>query len=43
MMGRTPMTAPMFTIACTTSHAVAPAAASRVNGSFTRRAIRSPA
>src|SRR5262249_14991580 len=43
VMGRTPITAPMLTMACTASHAVALAAASCMNGSFTRRAMRSPA
>src|SRR5262249_47214304 len=43
VIGNTLITAPMLTTACTTSHEVAPAAARRMNGSLTRRAIRRPA
>jgi hypothetical protein len=43
VIGRRPMTAQTFTSACTTIQAVAPAAASRMNGSVTLLATRSPA
>jgi hypothetical protein len=43
VMGSTPITAPMLTMACITIHAVMPVAARRQNRSGTRRAIRSPA
>lgn len=42
VMGSRPTTAPILTSAWVTIQAVAPAAASRMNGSVTRRAIRSP-
>ena len=42
VIGSSPTTAQMFTSACTTIQAVAPAAASRMNGSVTLLATRSP-
>ena len=43
VIGSRPITAPMLTSACSAIQAVAAAAASRMNVSGTRRAIRSPA
>ncbi len=43
VMGSTPITAPMLTVASITTQAVMAVAASRANISGTRRAIRSPA
>ena len=43
VIGRTPITAPMLTVACMTIHAVMAAAPRRQKTSGARRAIRSPA
>src|SRR5581483_4693161 len=42
VIGSTPMTAPMFTNACTQNHDVMPTASIRANGSDVRTAVRTP-